>query len=291
MNNRFMISYSPGNTPLQRLNGTTKVLGFMAITVYIIMTFDVRMLLPVFVLCMIGIISMRPNWKIIFFMFMFMFIMAGLVGSAMMILVRPTAGLTRVGGETILFRLNDRFFVSRELLWYVSMMFFKRVCSFAAAVLFVVAITPSELASGLNRLKVPYKVCTIIALAFRTIPDIARDFANIKNSLMMRGIELDPKKVSLAQKLKQTVFMLAPLIMTSFGKVNNIANAMDLRGFGKLKRRSWYSEKEATRADWIARFFILLLGVVCIYYIVQFRIIDPPLYDYWSPWTEQRPWR
>jgi len=288
MNRRFMISYSPGTTPIQRLNGTTKMLGFIAITVYIIMTFDVRMLLPMFVLCTIGVISMKPNWKIVFFMFMFMFIMAGVVGSVMIILVRPTSGLTRVGGETIIWQLNDRFFISRELLWYVGMMYFKRVCSFASAILFIVAVTPSEMASGLNRLRLPYKVCTIMALAFRTIPDIARDFANIKNSLMMRGIEMDSKKAGIRQKLKQTIFMLVPLIMTSFGKVNNIANAMDLRGFGKHKKRTWYSEKEPTRADWIARVFILLLAIFCVLYIIQFRIIDPPAYDYWSPWIDQR---
>jgi len=288
MNRRFMISYSPGTTPIQRLNGTTKMLGFIAITVYIIMTFDVRMLLPMFILCTIGVISMKPNWKIVFFMFMFMFIMAGVIGSVMIILVRPTSGLTRVGGETILWQLNDRFFISRELLWYVGMMYFKRVCSFASAILFIVAVTPSEMASGLNRLRLPYKVCTIMALAFRTIPDIARDFTNIKNSLMMRGIEMDSKKAGIRQKLKQTIFMLVPLIMTSFGKVNNIANAMDLRGFGKHKKRTWYSEKEPTRADWIARVFILLLGIFCVLYIIQFRIIDPPIYDYWSPWVDQR---
>ncbi|MCL2285773.1 MAG: energy-coupling factor transporter transmembrane protein EcfT [Firmicutes bacterium] len=288
MNRRFMISYSPGTTPLQRLNGTTKVLGFLVITVYIIMTFDVRMLLPMFVLCTIGVISMKPNWKLVFFMFAFMFVMAGLIGSTMIILVRPSSGLTRVGAENIIWQLNDRFFISLELLWYVGMMFFKRVCSFASAILFIVAITPSELASGLNRLKVPYKICTIMALAFRTIPDIARDYGNIKNSLMMRGIEMDSKKAGLGTKLKQTIFMLAPLIMTSFGKVGNIANAMDLRGFGKHKQRTWYSEKEPTRADWVARVLIILLGLFCIYYIIQFRFVNPPAFDYWAPWVESR---
>jgi len=284
MGRRFLISYSPGTTPLQRLNGTTKVLGFLVITVYIIMTFDLRMLLPMFVLCSIGVISMKPNWKIVFFMFAFMFIMAGIVGSIMIILVRPSSGLTRVGGETMIWQFNDRFFLTWELIWYVGMMFFKRVCSFASAILLIVAITPSELASGLNRIKVPYKVCTIMSLAFRTIPDIARDYANIKNSLMMRGIEMDAKKASLGQKLKQTIFMLAPLIMTSFGKVGNIANAMDLRGFGKHKSRTWYSEKPPTRADLVVRFFIIILAAFCLFYIIQFRIINPPPYSYWAPW-------
>jgi len=235
-------------------------------------------------LCLIGIISMKPNWKVIFFMLGFLIVMAGIIGSIMIILVQPSSGLTRVGAENIIWRLNDRFFLSYELLWYAGAMFFKRVCSLASALLFIIAITPSELAAGLNKIGVPYKLCVIISLAFRTIPDIARDYENIKNSLMMRGVEMDSRKSSLGVRLKQTVFMLAPLIMTSFGKVGNIANAMDLRGFGKHKSRSWYSEKEPSQADWIARGIILLVAAFCVYYIAYHRIINPPAFDYWAPW-------
>ena len=284
MNNRLLINYSPGTTPIHRLNGATKVFGFLVITVYIIMTFDVRVMLPMLILCIIGIISMKPNWKPIFFIFCFMFVMAGLIGSTMIILIRPQAGLTHVGGEVVLIRWTDHFFISRELLWYVGAMFFKRVCSLGTAVLFILAITPSELAAGLNKLRMPYKICTIISLAFRTIPDIARDYIDIKNSLMMRGVELDSRKAGLGQRLKQMILLLSPLIMTSFGRIGTIANAMDLRGYSKHKQRTWYSEREPSRADWVARGIILAVAIFSIWYIIDIRIMNPPPYSYWSPW-------
>jgi len=284
MNNRFLINYSPGTTPLHRLNGATKVLGFIVITVYIIMTFDVRFMLPMFVLCSAGVVSMKPNWKPVLFMLGFLIVTAGLIGSLMIILVRPTSGYTHVGGETVIIRWTSHFFISKELLWYVSAMFFKRLSSLSTALIFILSITPSELAAGLNKLGMPYKICTVISLAFRTIPDVARDYTDIKNSLMMRGIEMDSRKANLGSRLKQTVFILAPLIMTSFGKINTIANAMDLRGYGKLKKRSWYSERKPERFDMIARAVILLLAAFCVFYIVFFRIINPPSFSYWSPW-------
>jgi len=284
MNNRLLINYSPGTTPIHRLNGATKVMGFIAVTVYIIMTFDVRVMLPMLVLCSIGVVSMKPNWKPVLLIMGFMFVMAGVIGSLMIILIRPTSGLTHVGGETILVRWTDHFFISRELLWYVGGMFFKRLSSLSTAILFILAITPSELAAGLNKIGMPYRVCTVISLAFRTIPDIARDYIDIKNSLMMRGVELDARKAGLGSRLKQTVFILLPLIMTTFGRIGTIANAMDLRGYSKLKKRSWYSEREPTKADWIARGIIALVALFCIYYIVFIRILNPPPYSYWSPW-------
>lgn len=290
MNNRLMVNYTPGDTPIHKLNGATKVFGFIVITVYIIMTFDVRVMLPMLIFSVIGIVSMKPNYKPILFVFLFLLVMAGVIGSLMLILIRPTSGLTHVGGETILIRWTDHFFISRELLWYVAAMFFKRICSLGTAVLFIIAITPSELAAGLNKLKMPYKVCTIISIAFRTIPDIARDFIDTKNSLMMRGVELDSRKAGLGKRMKHMVFILSPLIMTSLGRIGTIANAMDLRGFSKHKKRTWYSERPPTRNDWIARGIILLIALFVIYYIVFVRILNSPPYSYWSPWGYWGDW-
>jgi len=286
MNNRFMINYSPGTTPIHKLNGTTKVIGFIAITIYVIMTFDVRVMAVMFTLCCAGIISMKPNWKPVFFMFCFLFVTAGLFGTLMILLIRPSSGLSHVGAETIIVRFNNHLFLSKELLWYAGAMFFKRMTSFSTAILFILAITPSEFAAGLNNIGLPYKICTVVSLAFRTIPDIARDFTDIRNSLMMRGVELDSRKVGLFKRISQTVMILSPLILTAFGKVGNIANAMDLRSFGKFKKRSWYSEHESAKADWIARVIILIVAVFCGYYIVWHRILHPSPFDYWCPWVK-----
>jgi energy-coupling factor transport system permease protein len=284
VNNRFMINYTPGSTPLHRLNGTTKVLGFFVMTVYIIMTFDVRVLGCAFILCAAGIVSMKPNWKPILFVAGFMTVMAGVIGSLFIVLVRPQSGLEHVGGQTLIFRMGSALYLTKELLWYLGAMFFKRLCSLAAALTFILSITPSELAAGLNAVGLPYKACTIISLAFRTIPDIARDFTDIKNSLSMRGLELDPRRANLVRRLKQAALILIPLITTSFGRVEMIANAMDLRGYGKLRKRSWYRGNPPARADWTARACIACIALFCVYYIAVHRIIAPPVFDYWCPW-------
>jgi energy-coupling factor transport system permease protein len=266
------------------LNGVTKIFVFIVMTAYIIMTFDIRVMVPLFVLCCAGIVSMRPNWKPILFVVAFMTIMAGVIGSLLIILVRPVTGYNHVGGTTYLVQINDHFYLTKELLWYVSVMFFKRLCSLSTALVFILSITPSELASGLNRIGLPYKACTIISLAFRTIPDIARNYMDISNSLMMRGVELDPKHARLMSRLRSLTLILLPLVLTSFGRVETIANAMDLRGYGKLKKRTWYTEYAATPADWLARTLAVAVAAFCVYYIVNNRILNPPAFDYWCPW-------
>jgi energy-coupling factor transport system permease protein len=282
MNNRFLINFTPGNTTIHKLTGGTKVLLFVLFTLAIIVTFDIRVIVVLALFPIAAIISMKPNYKPIRFMVGFMFVVVGLLGSLMLLLVSPNAGLANVGGSTIIWQITDRLYVTRETLWYVFAMFVKRLASFMVVIAFVLATTPSEFASGLAYLHVPYKICTIVSLAYRTIPDIARKYTDIKNSMQMRGVELS-KKASLGKRLKATAALLVPLIISSFSRVEVIANAMDLRGFGRLKKRTWYAEHELTKADKILRKLCIPFALFIVFYIIYFRIINPWPASYWSP--------
>jgi energy-coupling factor transport system permease protein len=99
--------------------------------------------------------------------------------------------------------------------------------------------------------------------------------------MQMRGAEMDNRKVSVFKRLKQTVMLVVPLLISSFGKVESIANAMDLRGFGRKKRRSWYSEHEPGKLDYIFRGVTLLLLAFGIFYVIYFRVLNPFPATYW----------
>ena len=60
------------------------------------------------------------------------------------------------------------------------------------------------------------------------------------------------KKEKLVKRLKNSVSILLPLIMSSLARVDVISNAMELRGFGKHKKRTWYVERPFRKGDWIA---------------------------------------
>ena len=101
--------------------------------------------------------------------------------------------------------------------------------------------------------------------------------------MMMRGVEMS-KKASVWKRLKNTVYLLVPLIFTAFGKVNDIANAMDLRGYGKHKKRTWFAENEPTKWDKIFRVLTIVLLIATVYYVVMYRFINPWPAKFWCPW-------
>src|SRR5699024_9306859 len=117
-----------------------------------------------------------------------------------------------------------------------------------AALLFIVTTHPSEFAASLNKIGIRYKIAYSVSLALRYIPDIQRDFRTIAQSQQARGIDMS-KNEKLLKRLKNATSIIIPLILSSLDRIEVISNAMELRGFGKNKRRTWYSAKSFKRID------------------------------------------
>lgn len=282
LSKRLFINVIPGNTFLDKLSGTTKVRMFLAMVLLLVATWDLRILVPCLIFGIIELISIKPNWKLMSGLIGFVALM-NLFNLLLVWLVSPDYGSTIVGGSTLLFRVSGRYIVTAETLWCFLVRFTKFMATFLASLVFIQSITPSEMAAGLYSIKVPYKVATMVSIAFRYIPEISRDFSDIKISMQARGMELDPRKTSVFERLKQNVVILVPLIVVSFDRVGNIANAMDLRGYGRGKKRTYYAEHEETPNDRKVKVFYILLYLALIAVIVG-RIFFPGEHEIWAPW-------
>lgn len=282
LSKRLFINIIPGHTFLDKLSGTTKVRLFFALVILLVATWDIRILIPALVVGLIGLISIKPNWKLVSGIIGFI-VLTNLFNLFLVWVVSPDYGASIVGGSTLLFRFSDRYIITAETLWYFLVRFSKFMATFLISLTFIQAITPSEMAAGLYSIKVPYKVATIVSIAFRYIPEISRDFSDIKISMQARGMELDEKKTTVFQRLKQNVVILVPLIVVSFDRVGNIANAMDLRGYGRGKTRTYYSEHEETPNDRKMKVVYILLYLAIIAVIIG-RIFFPAEFEVWAPW-------
>lgn len=284
VDNKLFITLTPGNTFLDKLTGKTKVRLFFLLIFILTATWDIRIISPIFVLSIITLVSIKPDFKKNLGITIFVIIM-NLFNLFLTWIVSPDYGATLVGGSTLLFKITDFYIITRETMWYFMVRFIKFMASFFLSLTFIQCVTPSEMAAGLHSIKIPYKICTIVALAFRYIPDITRDFTNIKISMQTRGLELDTKRTGLFKRLKEYIVILVPLIVTSFDRVGNIANGMDLRGFGKKKDRTYYAEHEDTKADKMLAFLVIFL-LLAFVALIAFNIIYEPEFEVWSPWVK-----
>lgn len=283
MNNRTLINLHPGETFIHKLTGASKVRMFVLLIIFVIMSFDARLIFPLLILSTIALISLKENFKTYRWILLIVVLMNAF-NIFLYWLADPDVGAEYCNTTTILYNVTASLFVSKETLWYLFVRFFKMITSFMVSLVFILSITPSEIAAGFYSIKVPYKICTIIELAFRYIPDITRDYQSISVSMQCRGVEMDPRKISIGQRLKQMILILVPLIISSFDRVGNIANAMDLRGFGKEKTRTYYAEHEETKGDKIWKVLYTALLIFIVAYIVINRIY-PPVTKMWYPFA------
>ena len=125
-------------------------------------------------------------------------------------------------------------------------------------------LTPSEFAASLNSIGISYKVGYSVAIALRYIPDIQRDYHSISQAQQARSVELG-KKEPFFKRMKNSVNILLPLILTSLNRIDTISNAMELRGFGKGKKRTWYMGRKFNIADISAMAFCAILLFIALY--------------------------
>ena len=144
------------------------------------------------------------------------------------------------------------------------------------ALLFIVTTNPSEFAASLNRIGVNYKIAYAVAIALRYIPDILRDFQDISFAQQSRGIDMS-KKERFFKRIMNSVAVLMPLIFSSIERIDTISSAMELRGFGNMKKRTWYSYKTFAKRDYIALVFITvtLIGSILVTLINGSRFYNP----------------
>lgn len=114
----------------------------------------------------------------------------------------------------VLLHLFGNYTITKEQIFYECNVALKYFTVIPAALLFTVTTNLSEFAASINRLGVNYKNGYSISLALQYIPDIQRDFNEIKQSQEARGIDMS-KDVSLPTRVKSMGAILFPLIFSS----------------------------------------------------------------------------
>lgn len=255
-----VLNYLPRKSIVHALTGTTKLVFFLLFTFASMITYDTRILIALmavsFAAFKLSHIKLREVRFILVFMLVFL-----ILNNLCIFLFNPDQGTEIYGTRTVLVKLFWRYDITAEQLFYLMNISLKYFVALPVAILFITATNPSEFASSLNSIGVSFKVGYAVSIALRYIPDIQRDFHNISQAQQARGIELG-KKEKIWNRLKNSVSILMPLILSSLQRIDVISNAMALRGFGKDKKRTWYVKQPFGKNDYIAIGIglILLIG-------------------------------
>ncbi len=254
-----LISYEKKNTPIHKLSGFTKLVFFIMWCMASALTFDTRILLVMLVIGLVIYKVSKTTWKqvstvmyaVIFFM---------IINLVCIFFFAPYQGCEIYGSRTDIVHLFGSYTLTREQLFYEFNVFIKYFTVIPAVFIFLTTTDPSELAASLNGIGVPYSISYSLEIALRYIPDIQDEFRRIKNAQEARGIEMS-NKGKLIDRIRNTSAIIFPLLFSTMERIDVVSNAMELRGFGKKKKRTWYSKRKLMAADYAALAFIVVFFV------------------------------
>ncbi|MGG3675561.1 energy-coupling factor transporter transmembrane component T [Heyndrickxia faecalis] len=270
-----MLSYIERKSPVHELAGATKLICFLMWSFAAMLTYDTRVLLFLFLLSLV--IFKISRIKIREILFILLFILAFLLLNNIAIYIfSPQQGVRIYGTSHVLFSIAGRYNITWEQLFYQFNITLKYFTVIPAALLFIVTTHPSEFAASLNKIGISYRISFAVALALRYIPDIQRDFHNIALSQQARGLDMS-RKEKLPKRIKNAATILIPLILSSLDKIETISNAMELRGFGKNKKRTWYSARPFQLKDYatMAVFLAILVASLLVTFHNGSRFYNP----------------
>lgn len=255
-----VLSYIKRQSLVHELTGTTKLIFFIAWSVASMVTYDTRVLVCL-LLISIGVfqaskIRIRDISVVLGLAAVFL-----LMNNLFVYLFAPEYGVELYGSRTVLITLAGRYTITAQQLFYHLNMTMKVVCVVPVALLFIACTDPSEFAASLAGIGVSYRIGYSVSLALRYIPDVQREYHNISQAQQARGIDLSGKD-KFFTRLKNSVAILLPLIMSSLSRIETVSNAMELRGFGKEKKRTWYAKRPMKRNDWLTVGFVLMILIV-----------------------------
>jgi ABC-type cobalt transport system, permease component CbiQ and related transporters len=113
-----------------------------------------------------------------------------------------------------------------------------------------------DLLKPFQKIGVPsHEIAMLISIALRFIPDLIDETERIMKAQESRGVDM--KEGKLSERVMAILSLIVPLFVSAFQRAEDLANAMEARGYAPGEPRTRYKVLKMERRD-----YILLLGSV-----------------------------
>lgn len=117
----------------------------------------------------------------------------------------------------------------------------------SSSFLFIATTDPNRLGYSLMQAGLPYRFGFMLITALRFIPVFQLELQQVRNAQMAKGIEMEG--LSPRQLIRTARYLLAPLVISSLGKVDILSNSMEGRAFGLYSVRTYLYSQPWTKSD------------------------------------------
>ena len=259
--------YAPFNTAIHRMDPRSKLLMLVLMMVAVfygyqsqVMTFVMGGLLLLLIL--IVLLVSRISLKQLFSSLKALWIMI-IILLVINILVPP------LGASKIAFSIGA-YNIFWESILQSAKIILRLVMMISLTLILTATTKPLDLTYALEWYMYPLKlikfptheIAMTISIALRFIPTLLDETMRIMNAQASRGVDFEHGKIK--EKIKAILSLIVPLFMSAFQRSEELANAMEARGYNPRAKRTRYRNLHWGISDTISLVFVTLLtsGVI-----------------------------
>ncbi len=251
--------FIPQQSIVHQLDPRTKILMILAPVVFATFTLNLFIylvllgfLFSIFFLSRLPFAVLIRNLRVFIWLFILIFILQLVITSAFFEIVFSFR----------FFHLSSKGFLN-GLIYSLRLMVF-----IMGAVVLSLTTSPMDLTDGLvnsfswlKKFKVPVQELGLVAMiSLRFVPLLVEEAFNLRKAQLSRGASFQGNFI---QRIRKTMPLLIPLFVSSFRRADELALALDARGFRSGQERSCYRMLRFNRTDLIFLVVILLLMILC----------------------------
>lgn len=136
--------------------------------------------------------------------------------------------------------------------------------------LLTLTTAPLELTDGIEHLLRPlaklgfpsHEIALMLSIALRYVPTLMDEAQKIMNAQRARGVEFN--QGSFIQRMKAIIPILVPLFVSAFNRAEEMATAMEARGYRGGEGRTKYRQLDYGKGDLIVLVSMILLTAILV---------------------------
>lgn len=265
MNNIALGRYIPMNSVVHKLDPRYKIIAMfiLLVAVFLPTGFQGYGILAVFVLGTLLLAKLKLNFiikamKPMMFMLVFLLVIN-------ILLLRTGYVLFSYGGFTI---YSDAIFQTLYITVRLALMIMITTVLTATTKPLDLTLGIEDLLSPFKRFHVPaHEIAMMISIALRFIPTLIEETDRIMKAQASRGVDL--KEGKFKEKIMAILSLIVPLFVSSFQRAEDLADAMEARGYVPSQSRTRYKQLKRTWKDTVM--ILITLSVLGLMFFLAFR--------------------
>lgn len=254
--------YLPGNSYVHNLNPRLKILVLLLLLVLLFSLNSFTGLITLLAMAIILLFSARIPFR---------YFLKGLRPILYIVLFALVIYTFFTKGGVVLLRLGS-FTIESEGVIEGLFVITRLVTLIVFSLIVTLTTTPLSLTHGmsyflkpLNKIGLPTdEVAMIMAIALRFIPTLMEESQRLMRAQVSRGADFETG--SIFRRAKSLIPLIVPLFVSAFRRADDLALAMEARGYRLGEIRTRLHEDIISSRDWAALLFVAALIAISFYF-------------------------